>query len=279
MGLKWLSHTLSVLLFVSLSGLISLFIVSHTLLNAHYIEGQLQADQAYSKLSVAISAELAKDAGTTDPQVTAALQNIVTPTVLQQKINSTLDQLQAFYLGNGPAPQIDVSDLVAQAQAAGVPVPANSNLSKPITLGPPNQNKGLGRSVDGVRLKSLLISGLLLVALLAVCWKRRRYTAPASVLIAISVLYGLLAAAFLTLPSVIDSHIRFDFSANAFAGVGHDLALAIAKNLGRDYAIVAIACLVVGIVSRMLIKRLQPAAVIPTVKQLPPTTAPSFVKK
>src|SRR5882762_6056197 len=75
---------------------------SQTLLNSHYIEGQLSATNSYSRLSDALANEVAKQANPPDPTIKDKLKLVLTPAVLQQKLTLGLDQLQAYYEGKGP---------------------------------------------------------------------------------------------------------------------------------------------------------------------------------
>ncbi|HET6925095.1 MAG TPA: hypothetical protein VFH39_04655, partial [Candidatus Saccharimonadales bacterium] len=68
---------------ITLATLVVLF--SLTLLNSHYIEGQLSATHTYSRLSVALSDELVKQASDqgdqVDPALKQELQGALSPVV------------------------------------------------------------------------------------------------------------------------------------------------------------------------------------------------------
>jgi hypothetical protein len=272
MLLSWLSKLLASLLTASLCGIIITLTLSQTLMSSHYLEGQLNKTNSYNRLSTALSTEVAKQAGlASNPQVNTLIQGILTPAVLKQKINSALDQLQAYYRGNGATPVIDLSDLASQAQAAGVPLGQNNPLSQPITLGSNSAKasataKGVSKTFDHVRLTTIITSLVLVVALLAVSWERHRYGALPDVLICVGVLIGLVALIFDLGPSLADHYIKLSSTSNAFAALGHDLAESIARDLARRFGIIAAACLVAGIVTRILAGRLQGKAATTPVK-------------
>jgi hypothetical protein len=260
---SWLSKLLAGILVATLFSAVFAIVLNQTVLSSHYLEGQLAANNSYNKLSDAITAEFVKNANPSTPQMAATVRSIVTPAVLQVKISSALDQLEAYYKGNGAAPTIDVSDLIAQAQAAGVPVPKDNSLNKPIVLAGNTQAKGISKKFENVKLGTILASLVLIVALLALSWERHKFAVLPDIAIALGILLGIFALAFRLAPGVADKHIKFDFSSNAFASTGHDLATSIAHDLGKRFGIIAIALLVVGIVSRVLVARMKPKAPLP----------------
>lgn len=253
MLLSWLSKTVATLLVIVSCSAVFSIVLSQTVLNSRYLEAQLAATDAYNRLSVAISAEIVKDAGEAGPQLTAQLQHIVTPSILQQKINTTLDQFQAYYTGNGQPPTINVSDLVSQARSSGLPVPENTTLDKPIVLTNNAQIKGLGMYVAGAKLGTIVLVMLLALCLVALAWKRHKFAVLPDMVIAVGVLVGIVAAMFRLIPGAANQYIKFDFSTNAFAGVAHDLAQRIILDIGSRLAVIAAVLLVAGIAGRILV--------------------------
>ncbi|HSX30330.1 MAG TPA: hypothetical protein VLE99_00230 [Candidatus Saccharimonadales bacterium] len=270
-----LSKTLAGMLTLTLFGAIMSNTLNSTLLSSHYLEGQLTATNAYHKLSNAISTEILKDAGPDAPTLVAQVQTIITPAVLQQKITSTLDQLQAYYKGNGPVPAIDVSDLIAKAQAAGIPISADNNLSKPIPLAPKANLRNVNHRFQGIRLGAILLAFLLVVALLAISWERHKYAALPDVAITLGGLTGAMAFILWIGPGFLDKHVKFDFASNAFASTAHDLLTHVSKDLGMRLGIIAVILLVVGIGTRIWVARLgHRSPVIPPIKQMRPRPNP-----
>jgi hypothetical protein len=256
---SWLSKLLPSLLVSVLSGAIITVVINQTVLSSHYVEGKLASTNSYVRLSDALNTEIAKKASA-DPEsagITAKLQGIITPTVLQTKINGALDQLQAYYRGNGTLPTIDLTDLAPQVQAAGIPLPADSPLSKPIQLGGNEKVRGASKTFDHVRLTTIVTSLVLIVALLAVSWERHRYAALPDVAITVGGLIGLLALIFGLMPGLVAHYVKFDSSSNAFASIGNDLAVSIAHDLATRLGIIAGVCLAVGIATRIWAGRLR----------------------
>jgi hypothetical protein len=258
MLLKWLSHVLSGLLVLSLCGLIVSTVASQTIMSSRYLESQLSRANGYSRISGGLTDEVSQQTGLgSNPQVKADIQSIITPAVLKQKINTALNQLSLYYQGQGAAPTIDLTGLATQVQAVGVSLPAESALSQPIKLVPDSGTGSTvaypGRSFAGTRTTTIITSVLLALALLAVSWRRQRYGALPNVLISVGVLIGLLALVLHMGPNLADHYIRFSGAPNAFVSLGRDLAENIVRDLARRFGIVAVICLVVGVIARIWI--------------------------
>lgn len=250
--MAWLSRIVAGFLVSALCLAVVFTVFDHTVFNSHYLENRAAKINAYTRLSTALSTELSKDANvSSDPQLDASLQKILTPAILQQKINSALDQLQAYYKGSGPVPTIDLTSQVAQAQAAGLPIPQDNPLNKPITISSNTQVKGVSKKFAGVRLMSLLAVVGALLLLLFLSWERHRYAVLPDVAIVCGLMLGLVGAAFWMLPSLVNRFAKIDFSSNAFAGIAHDLASNIAQNLGETFLIIAAVLFGVGLITRI----------------------------
>src|SRR5438045_3503554 len=97
--LSWLSKlTASLLISVLFAAVLTLFL-DQTLLNSSYLEGQLASTNSYTKLSDALSDQVVKSSDNNDPALKAKVLSILTPTVLQTKLDGGLEQLQAYYKG------------------------------------------------------------------------------------------------------------------------------------------------------------------------------------
>lgn len=257
MLLSWLSKLLASLLvsilFVTTFGLVA----SQTILKSHYIEDQLQKNNAYGKLASSISDQIVKNADATlsKSQLSDQVKAIVTPEVVQQKLTTTLDQLQAYYTGSGPAPTLDVSDLVAKAQAAGVPAPADSNLTKPITIAGTAKAKDVKAKVGQVKSLTIVLIAVLVIGLTAIAIVRHTYVPLANVLVSLGGMLTLSGAGLMFAPSLADKLIKFDYSSNAFAGIAHDLIKSIGQDIGKRLLIIGATVLAVGILTRIVLSR------------------------
>jgi hypothetical protein len=255
----WVTKLLaSLLVFFSVIAIMG-FVTSQTVLSGKYLKQQFTKVDGYTRLSSALSAEVAQEAGADNPQVAIAAKQILTPQVLQQRTDQALDQYQAYLKGTGQVPTIDLSDLATQARAAGVQIPADSALNQPIKLAPANvSNSKPAQQVD--RAKLALAAVVVLVLVLAfTSWKSKRYTTIPNALISIGAIVGLLALVILGGQSAIERFVKFDFASNAFASIAHDVVGNIAKDIGHRYGMIAIILLAVGIVSRVIAGRFKPA--------------------
>jgi hypothetical protein len=259
MFLSFLSKLTTSFLVAVLLGAVITAVFTQTLLNSHYLEGQLAKTNSYQKLSVALSQQIAQSPSVAgNPAATTQIQGILTPAVLQQKITTTLDQMQKYYDGTGPQPTLDLTDLAAQAQAAGVPVGEDSGITKPITLGSSGQtaDHNVGKTVSLVHERTVITSVLLAMILALFCWRRRNYKPLPNVLISVGVFVGLLALSLWLTPGLINRVVTLPVNSNAFVGVVRDLATSISQDLGKRFGIIAGVCLAVGIPIRIWFGRL-----------------------
>lgn len=261
--LSALSKFLSTLLVGLLTALVFTTVLNQTVLDSHYIENKLTATNSYERLSVALTDQASqKVAGVENQQAAAMLKPILTPEVLKTKINGALDQMQAYYQGNGPRPTLDLTDLAAQAQAAGIPIPADSPLAKPIQLSPSARAKGDINMLNTVRTITLVGAVLVAVALLAVSWARHKWVALPDVLIVVGVLVGLVAAVAALASGMAGRYVTAGSGADAFALIGRDVGVRIANDLAGRFGIIAGLLLVVGIAARIWVGKMQAKAPI-----------------
>lgn len=251
-----LSKLVAALLVLAIFGAVVTVVTTNTILNSHFFEQKAAQVNAYVRLSDGISAELAKDSGNTSPAFTAAVQKIISPDVLQQKINGTLDQLEAYEKGNGQVPTIDLTSLVNQARAAGVPIPPNTSFDQPIQLTVNRPSQGLNKQVEGLKIKSIASIAILFIILLVLTWETHRYKVLPDIAIVCGLLFGIVAIILILLPTLANDYIKFNFSANIFASIAHDLALAVVRGIGDIFGIIAIVFLAIGIPGRLLLSKL-----------------------
>jgi len=260
MGKRWLLRFLAGLLTASLCSVIITTVLNQTVLNSHYLENHIAAINGYSRLSSDISGEVAKQAGLTNiPGATNALQGIITPDAMKQKVNSALEGMQAYEQGKGSAPSINLSDLASQAQAAGLPLGQAGDLfQQPVTLGPQNSGKGHpALNLSGVRTATLITTVLLAVLVGLLSWQWRRYGTLPNVLIGVGLLMLMVAALTYVGPGELSRYLKFTSGSYAFAILGRDLVQNIARDVAHRFAVIAAVCLVTGIIARIVVARLQ----------------------
>jgi hypothetical protein len=257
MPLSVVSKILATLLVPAVLGVAVTTIANQTILNSHYVEGKLAATNSYERLSTALTDQISqKTPGGANPQVTATLKSVLAPKALQTKINGTLDQLQAYYRGDGPQPVIDLTDLAAQAQTAGVPIPADSDIAKPIPLQNSGQLKDYSKKFDSVRQAAIISTVVLVAALVIVCWRRHLWVALPDVAIWIGALLLPWVLGASALSGVLRHYVAADTTANTFSLLAGDLASAIATDLAKRLGLIVLVLGVGGIVVRIWLGRI-----------------------
>lgn len=254
----WVSKVLSGLLLLALVGLTVNVVLNRTVLSSGYLDVQLKKADAYHKLSVAITDELVHNTTSMDPELSAKVQSIITPEVLEQRIPGALEQLEDYLKNGGNAPQIDVSDLVAQAQAAGVQIPAETDLTKPITLGqagsykiqPPSETMKLMNTL------TMVAAVVLGAALVVVSWLRRDFRPLAAVATLYGIIFVIVALLLWFAPDVLASRIHFA-AANVFAAVGQEVATVIAKDIAKQFGTIGAISLAIGVPAWIILAKLQ----------------------
>ena len=255
MLLSWLTKFTASLLVSIIFSAVLILLLDQTILNSHYLEGQLASTNSYVKLSGALSDQIIKSSDGADPALKPKLQAILTPSVLQTKLSGALEQLQAYYKGNGPVPVIDLTDLVNQAQAAGIKIGDGSGLTKPITIKSNSKVKGIATAFRSVKLGTIVGVVVLTALLLLLSWERHKYAALPDVIIIVGILFAIIALLFNLAPGFADHTVKFNFGSNGFATIGHNLALSIVHDLAKRFDIIAAGYLAVGISVRIWLAR------------------------
>ncbi len=288
MKLSWLSRFMATVLTTLLFLVVVTIAAGQTVLNTQYLESELQSQQAYSKLSTAISKDISKqaDAGQAQDAVTTQLQSIITPQVLQQRLSKTLNEIQAYYKGNGPVPTLDVSDLVNQAEAAGLPAPNDPKLQQPIKLTAATKAKHYSNAAKAVGAGVIALIVVLIVGLVAIARKTRNYKPLCAVLVSLGIMLSVTGGSLLIVPRIFNKLYTFNPATNPFGALAHDIALGVLHDYALHLLIPGLAILVVGIVARLLVGRAgkrvtpvaeatpAPAATRP-ITQLPTTAPPT----
>jgi hypothetical protein len=256
--LVWLNRlsasALTILLFV----LVVAFAASQTFLNAAYAKSELQHQNAYSRLSKAVSTDIANKSGdASDPQLVTQLQKVITPQILQQRLDNTIDQIQNFYQHNGKVPTLDVSDLIDKAQSDGLPVPDNAELQKPIELSALKKTKELANVIKLVSIGLAVVILLLIITLFAIARKRRNYKPLAAVLISLGIMLSVTGGALLLIPHVFNKLVGFNPETNPYGTLGRDLTLDTIRDFAMHLFVPGVALLVAGILLRVLIGKVR----------------------
>jgi hypothetical protein len=262
---RWLVKTLASLLTAVLFLAVISVVFHTTIFNAKYIEGQLDRTNAYNRLSVALSDQVSQQAGVAgNAQLSGGVSNVLQPAALKQKVNTALAGYQAYYEGKGGVPQLDLTGLAAQAQAQGVPLPANTTISQPISFASSNDQgaQNVGKAIAGARTTTLVLGVALVLVLAVLSWRTRRYRTLPNVLISVGFFLGLMALAFWLGPTLVQRYVPLVNGSNAFLGLGRDLAQNIGHDLARRFGVLFAVFEVAGAVLRIWAGRAERAGVL-----------------
>jgi hypothetical protein len=247
-----MSTLLTTLLFVTIVG----FTANQTILNTGYVEKRLESQQAYERLSTAISNEISKNAETplSQPELQAKLKQILASQVLKEKIDTTLKQLKDYYQHDGPVPTLDISDLIAQAQQAGLDI-NDEKFEKPIKLTGLEKTKQVSDSARLASIGALVFMALLLIGVLAIALKRRDFRPLANITFSLGLMLTITGTALLFVPSAFSKAYKFNPSTNPFGSLASDLANATTRDFGLRLLIPGAVILLAGIVWKILIRK------------------------
>lgn len=250
---RLMSSLLTTLLFVAVAG----FTASQTVLNVPYVEQKLADENAYVRLSDALSTQISQKSQ--DPRipqelVATQLKTVLTPEVLKAKVDTTLKQLQAYYRGDGPIPTLDITDLLAQAEAAGLQLEA-SKYEKPVELTPVSGIKSLSDAAGLIGIGLAIVMVLLFSGILIIAIKRRDFRPFANIAFSLGLMLSITGAALLFVPAVFNRIYTFNQSSNPIGTLVHDVAIAAVHDFGIRLLIPGIIILLVGLVGKLLLRR------------------------
>ena len=252
--MKWLAYLVTALFVLSLCVTLSLQIFNNTLLNSKFIEQKADQTNTYSKISEGLNNELVKESGQiNNPLVTAQLQQLITPALIRQKVNSALDQLMAYYKNQGPPPEINLTAQAQQLTALGVPVPPNSQLNKPIELSGSSKLKQLASSYETYKLASLIATIALFVILVVLSVIRHKYKVLAVAPIIAGILLVPTGLTLLLFSPIANHFIKLHSTSNAFISASDSLVSAISKSIGKDFLFASVVLIVMGILAIIIL--------------------------
>jgi len=260
----WLSRFIAAILISVITIAVLTQIFDATLLNSNYLNKVAIKDGLYSSLSVDISNQLVKDVENNNgsaptissQQASTIIKSVLTSSLIQTKVSSALSEVQAFYKGNGPQPSINLSDVIAKLQAAGLPISNNNQtLSKPIII-PSNQKvKQQIQYFEKLKLYSALATVILLVLLVFLSFEEHRWKVLPDLAIIVGVYLGLISAIFIFGVGVADKVAKLGTNSNDITITANNFAKSLTKGIGYKIAEIAIILIIVGIVSRIFMHR------------------------
>ncbi len=238
----FISKILGSVLVLVISGVTLAFILSATLFNADYYKAKASELHLYSQLSLSIPSSLGHD----DPATQQALTNIVSSQYVQSKLNPFLDQLQQYYFNNGPAPTIDFSDLVAEAQRQGVTVPPNAAITKPVVFNDPTGIKQQLGWINFMKTWGLIIALALAAAIALVNKGAHRFSALGKVLIVAGIWDAVIFLLLKLGPGLVESLIKNNNQVGPLGPVMISFFSSVMRDISQDFMYVAIGLAAAG---------------------------------
>lgn len=249
---RLMSTVLTSLLFAAVVGLVA----NQTVLNTTYIESKLESQNAYSRLSDALSTKISKDSG--DPAmsqeaVASQLKTVLTADVLKAKIDTTLKQLEAYLQGKGPVPTLDVSDLVREAKQAGLDI-QEDKFNEPVTLTAATKLKKVNDTAKFVSIGTVVAIVLLVLGILAIAVKRRNYKPFANAVFSLGIMLTLTGGLMLFMPRLFSRFYKVDASTGSLSSLARDLAVVAMHDFGLRLLIIGVVTLLLGILAKYLLR-------------------------
>ena len=257
---NWIIYIVATLVVLLGIGVTLNLVLSQTLLSSNYVETQLDDTDAYTGLSSAISDEFTKnmkDAEQANPQEAEIIRTIITPDVVQEKLTELLSQAEGYIKHDGPAPVLDLSDVVTKAREAGLDVPADSEIAEPITFGTAESRQQFVQDVHTVRTFStvlIVVTSVLVLLLVVLCVLRRDFRVIGTIAIIYGSLFVVIALVFWSAATIgID---RVQSGGDLFADIARKLAGAILKDEAQRFGIIGGIALVGGIIARIIFAKM-----------------------
>lgn len=222
------------------------YVLTATLLNAHYLEAKASSIGLYDSLAQQIPNSVASGSGVDQQAVQQTLAGVVTGKYVESKINPFLDSLQAYYQSNGPAPQMSLSDLALQMQSQGITVSPDSPLAKPIVYKDPAGVKKIFDWLNLIKIAGPIIGLLLLAALMLLYHGWHRITAVVKVCLTAAVFEGLMFGLFKLAPGIVDSITKSKINGNPLAGIFLTFAKSLLGSVANDFGKAAIGLVLAG---------------------------------
>jgi hypothetical protein len=245
---KILQKLIFISLVASINITLSAYLLSATLLSAHYWQAKADSTSLYASLSQSLPKTLIPGSG---PETQAAQQGIavlLSDSYLKGKVSPFVEQLQKYYQGKGPAPQLDLTDLAQEAQRQGVQVPENSPIIHPLT---PDTPKGIKAAYSWINLiKSvgvvivLVLAGML--TLLHSGW--HRFTALGKVLVVSALGQGLLFLVLKFSPGLLGSLVKPNANTVPLAETVVSFSQSLLIDVSNHFGVAAIGLAVIGVV-------------------------------
>lgn len=251
---------------------ILLTVLNATIFSASYIQSKIDQSQMYDKLRSAITDQIAESSGMSETELNAkkqTLEQILGGDALKDKLDATLSDIEAYYKDGGDVPTISFDDLVADARARGIEVPADFNAPKPITLDALKTANPVADLYRVVAQWSILAAVVLYFILVCLCAFTRNFKPLATVILVIGASLLPIALVFLIIPNAVQALFFDSLQNTGLASIISEIGRSIAQDVGIRLAMISLGMLAVGIIARIIIGKLQ-ASATPKAPNAPP---------
>jgi hypothetical protein len=228
------------------------YVLNATVLDMGYLKKEANKTGFYKDFSELVPTQLSQMAAQSpaeQAQIKKMVTQIITPGVVQNKLEVYFAEFENHYKHNGPAPTLDLSDLVKQASAAGINIPTQ-DIQTSFTL-PAETDAKLKQVFEGgktAKTGTLITAGIMLCLLLLLSAKTHSYTSLVYVFVVSAILQGALffginggvdVGIHAIRANVGESNALIDFIEKLGRTISHDISLQFAY-LGVLFAVLAI---------------------------------------
>lgn len=256
----WISRLVAAILVSVLTIAILAQVFNTTLLSSSYLSSQATKSGVYVAIANDLNDQLVKhlnsgnnQSNITPTQASAIIKTVITPNLVQSKINAALSSIQSYYKGNGPAPVISFADVISKLQAAGLPIGNNNDtLNQTITINGNQKVKEQVQNFEKVKLYSSLAAIVLLFLLLFLCWEEHRWKVLPDIAIITGAELGIISIIFLEAVGVADKYGKINTNSNELTSTANLYAKSLTHGVGEILAIISITLIAIGILSRII---------------------------
>ncbi len=215
------------------------YVVDGRFLNFKYVETKANASQFYPELARMLPQVVAPQGG--DSKLAdEALANVFNADVLQVRLGDFMDQLQAYYRQDGPTPTLDMRDIAIQARSAGLVVPPDTGLDKPIVFNDPTGLKAQYKNAHATMIYGPIIAIILLIVMMVTLPAPARYRSAGKTLVVAALSVGILWGVAQFLPSLIKSLVNANTDIAPIAPAINSLLEGIGRDAAGDFLKIAV---------------------------------------
>lgn len=248
--MRFLMAFLASLLATTVFSLVITFVARTTVFDPNYLAGKAHNTEVYTIIQDLILGAAVSNAP--DPEVKQALRQaldkVVTPRYIQQKIETIAPQFDARIRGGTKVPTFDLSDFGDQAKSAGFPTDT-STINQLIPL-PDKLDSQLILAYNlSTNIQYLGILGSLIVLLIIFLWsvKFREYRSLIYFFIATAVWLGITGLIFVYIPDLVSKSILLPNQPGTAIKALAPLVSSISRDMGVQMLYFGLGFILVGI--------------------------------